>query len=235
MGESLLQGFASALPVMIGALVPWLIHSRSYKLTQSTNKMTLRLRIFDFWQLHQDAEELLDAPVKQLKHLFYLYSGKSVDGSLVWYVLRDHPDPKALEQLILAHNEVEKGEQPGSIRHSRPRWEIEGTEVLLIIAYFVFSISWCFLLGPGINWLYPEPENMGIGGAVVLGLLAAIVTVLFFFYAKYCYWYISKARAVRLLTQTERMHAGQALKLRLSSPWLGIKGILRRIRNLAPN
>lgn len=232
MGEDLFQGFVSTLPVTIGALVSWLIHSRSYKLTQSTNKINLRLKLFDFWQLHQDKEELSGGLDKQLKHLFYLYSSKSVDGRLVWAALRDHPNPEALEQLILAHTEVEVGEEPGSIRHKRPRWKLEGAEVLLFIIYFLVSVSWFLLLGPGLRWIYGDPETLSLLGKIGSTFFVLIFSTLVFIYVMYCFRYVERARAARQLTQTERMNNRQALRLWCLDIWQQVEELTRRLGNL---
>lgn len=233
MGEELLKGIMATLPVTIGALVSWLIHSRSYKQNQSTIKINLRLKLFDFWQLHQDKEKLSNGLDKQLQHLFYLYSGKSVHGSLIWAVLRYHPNPESLEQLILAHNEVETGQVPGLICHKRQRWKLEGNEVLLMIIYFLVAVNWFFLLGPGLRWVYGPAESLSLLDKIGSSFLVLITSALVYSYVVFCFKYIGRARAARKLTQTERMSAKQALRLRLKDLCSQVIERLSRLRNLA--
>lgn len=233
MGEDIVKGLVSTLP-LTGAAVTFFTHLRSHRLTQSTNKTNLRLRIFDFWQLHQDRAALDEAPNKQLRHLFYLYSGQTVEGRLVWAALRDHPDPEAIEQLVLAHKEVKVGEDPGFIRHKRPRWKLEGTEALLIIIYVLATLSWFLLIGPGVRWIYGDLDSLSLLDKLGSALAVLISSVLVIAYVSYCFRYIEKARAARRLTQTKRMNIWQALRLRCVDIWQQARAMPSWLRGLLP-
>ncbi|WNL40469.1 hypothetical protein RN346_07850 [Halomonas sp. PAMB 3232] len=194
-------------------------------MTQSNIQTNFRLKIFDFWLLHQNEAVLSDDPDKQLKHLFYLYSGKSVDGRLVWAALRGHPDPEALERLPLAYTDVEVDESSGLIRQKQPPWKIDGKEAVLFIFYFLAAACWVFLLGPWPGWVYQEPEAISFGRKIGVAAVVILVNAVFLMYVRYCFHFMGKARAVRLLTQTKRMKIRHSIRLW----WLNLFQRIKRL------
>ncbi|QNU62040.1 hypothetical protein [Vreelandella titanicae] len=234
MGGSIIGSLIMAVPIL-GVAVAFISHWRGHKLSRSAIKMNVMVRIVDFGADYRSQAALEEGLQRTLKRLFHLYSGQSVNGALVWAVLSHHPRADALDLLALAHDEVGIDKTSGKIRHKRPRWKLDSTEAVLFIIYIALSLGWYLMIGPGLRWLYGSPDSMATSDKIWATIAVVLSSCFVILYARYCFRYVAKVRAVRELTQTKRMKASRSLRMRCLDVQRKVKALLAQMRKLLPS
>lgn len=225
---SALAGIGSGV---VASSVGVFTHIRTHKLNRIANKANIMLRIIDFGEAYRSHETLEPNLQNQLRRLLYLYSGRVIDGHLAWSILRNHHEPNSLDQLAIAHQEVEAGETTGEIRFRKPQWRLDSNEFLLFIIYLMMALSWIWLR-PVLSWVAGDSGDNESKFAATGILCAALL--LTGFYARFCFRYIEKVRAARELAQSRRMPIRLSLRLRLNNTWCQAKRAAQRVRGLLP-